>query len=255
MKKTFFTIILLANTAFAASISYDEMTAAQQSGIIFKGWSDVKVSAQNTPWANIDGWGTTPFTVSFDISNITGIKAGEVMVCLSGSHLSWGYADGALLLTLDDNNNVVLLNHSGGNSWATFFDGSTRGDTSTNPVTYTMCNSDLGLSVSDSQKSITTITLVSDPTAKTFSMYNNGKLIATQSDWNTDTGVVGLQLGTVFGGATDRIISGTVDIDNLYYWKKALSESEIKSLIIPEPTTATLSLLALAGLAARRRRK
>ncbi|MBQ8901404.1 MAG: PEP-CTERM sorting domain-containing protein [Akkermansia sp.] len=29
----------------------------------------------------------------------------------------------------------------------------------------------------------------------------------------------------------------------------------LKTMIVPEPTTATLSLLALAGLAARRRRR
>ena len=36
---------------------------------------------------------------------------------------------------------------------------------------------------------------------------------------------------------------------------KTAFESYIKTKTIPEPTTATLSLLALAGLAARRRRK
>lgn len=35
----------------------------------------------------------------------------------------------------------------------------------------------------------------------------------------------------------------------------ALTASEVKALTVPEPATATLSLLALAGLAARRRRK
>lgn len=38
-------------------------------------------------------------------------------------------------------------------------------------------------------------------------------------------------------------------------YKGALTETQMTSLIVPEPTTATLSLLALAGLAARRRRR
>lgn len=38
-------------------------------------------------------------------------------------------------------------------------------------------------------------------------------------------------------------------------YKGALTETQMTSLIVPEPATATLSLLALAGLAARRRRK
>ena len=44
-------------------------------------------------------------------------------------------------------------------------------------------------------------------------------------------------------------------IDNLYVWNRALGTTEVKALVVPEPATATLSLLALCGLAARRRRK
>ena len=35
----------------------------------------------------------------------------------------------------------------------------------------------------------------------------------------------------------------------------ALNQQAIKAALVPEPTTATLSLLALCGLAARRRRR
>lgn len=45
---------------------------------------------------------------------------------------------------------------------------------------------------------------------------------------------------------------GTMDIT---FYNTALTVPQMKSLLVPEPTTATLSLLALAGLAARRRRK
>ena len=51
-------------------------------------------------------------------------------------------------------------------------------------------------------------------------------------------------------------------IDNIYTWQGEVTANDIMtaskqepSPSIPEPTTATLSLLALAGLAARRRRK
>lgn len=46
--------------------------------------------------------------------------------------------------------------------------------------------------------------------------------------------------------------SGTVDVT---FYNGVLTEGEMQSLMVPEPATATLSLLALAGLAARRRRK
>ncbi|MBQ8517960.1 MAG: PEP-CTERM sorting domain-containing protein [Akkermansia sp.] len=51
------------------------------------------------------------------------------------------------------------------------------------------------------------------------------------------TGVSNLSYGTVSGWQTSVKLSGTV------------------AASVPEPATATLSLLALAGLAARRRRK
>lgn len=69
------------------------------------------------------------------------------------------------------------------------------------------------------------------------------------------------QLGSQWGDGGRRV---TADFDDLAIWNRALSAEEVALLaqgavangaIIPEPTTATLSLLALGGLAARRRRK
>lgn len=54
-----------------------------------------------------------------------------------------------------------------------------------------------------------------------------------------------------FAGSTDNVSDITV-------WKGVVSASDLEAgdtPAVPEPTTATLSLLALAGLAARRRRK
>ena len=57
------------------------------------------------------------------------------------------------------------------------------------------------------------------------------------------------------------VFSNAVTSAYLYNSRITKSEAETitqalgKSSVIPEPTTATLSLLALAGLAARRRRK
>ncbi len=47
------------------------------------------------------------------------------------------------------------------------------------------------------------------------------------------------------------VYTGSYDQDTLL----AASSAAVKSLAVPEPTTATLSLLALAGLAVRRRRR
>ena len=64
-----------------------------------------------------------------------------------------------------------------------------------------------------------------------------------------------IELGRRWQGGATLSEGETVDFDNITFWNKALSDSEVSGLVIPEPTTATLSLLALAGLAARRHRK
>jgi uncharacterized protein (TIGR03382 family) len=53
-------------------------------------------------------------------------------------------------------------------------------------------------------------------------------------------------------------VSANADlVDSVYLVGSVLTASEVQSIhqSIPEPATATLSLMALAGLAARRRRK
>ena len=53
-------------------------------------------------------------------------------------------------------------------------------------------------------------------------------------------------------GVYDGVLTDSMAIELVKYEK---TNSTLKTSIVPEPTTATLSLLALAGLAARRRRK
>jgi len=68
------------------------------------------------------------------------------------------------------------------------------------------------------------------------------------------------QFGSLWGDGSRR---ANAQFDDLAIWNRVLDEREIASLAngstalnaVPEPTTATLSLLALAGLAVRRRRK
>ncbi len=74
----------------------------------------------------------------------------------------------------------------------------------------------------------------------------SGYLTTTQT--NT---INGLYIGN---WAKDGVFQGGGKMDITFY-NTALTTTQMKSLLVPEPTTATLSLLALAGLAARRRRK
>ena len=106
----------------------------------------------------------------------------------------------------------------------------------------------------------TTITLVgtasaSDNNTLSLDLYANGVSQITlnvpkATNWVSDKNIT-FQFG-YFGNANN---SSTFDVDNVLIYNKALSAVEINAITVPEPTTATLSLLALAGLAMRRRRK
>lgn len=96
----------------------------------------------------------------------------------------------------------------------------------------------------------TTLTLYVDDFVATF-------------DYSGTTGdLSNFQLGSLWGDGSRRV---EAQYDDLAIWNRVLSTEEVSllskgavadgTLTIPEPTTATLSLLALAGLAARRRRK
>ena len=70
----------------------------------------------------------------------------------------------------------------------------------------------------------------------------------------------GTTSGYSFGNTTDinSVSFNSSVVNSAYYFDSIATTANAKSLnaaLVPEPTTATLSLLALAGLAARRRRK
>lgn len=252
MKKTLIALMALAGIASAASIGYDEMTDAQKSDVA-KYWSDSQtLTSSSDEWANL-GTGTS-FTISFDIANINVSSTESTIASFAGSHNANQWDDGKLLIRLSDSGSLTLFNSHGtsSNSWSEYFDGSTYGEATVSSYT-----TDLGLKAKDSFTTTTTFTLVSDTANKTFTIYKNGTQIDQWTNWNTDTGLTGLQLGGRFGGGGTKLSGDeTVVFDNVTIWNKALSASEVSDIItVPEPTTATLSLLALAGLAARRRRR
>ena len=100
-----------------------------------------------------------------------------------------------------------------------------------------------------------TITLTIADTAVNY--YLNGNSIGSATlnisgnDWTAET-ITTLSLGSWPGSSANS--RSSAKFYNLAVYSGAMSASEVAALV-PEPTTATLSLLALAGLAARRRRK
>ena len=91
----------------------------------------------------------------------------------------------------------------------------------------------------------------------TWATFNNG---TADSPTNVANGALDkLLLGGGKGGANGPAVGYSFEVDDIVVYSFDSSKvgiSDVKAaLIIPEPATATLSLLALAGLCARRRRK
>lgn len=115
-----------------------------------------------------------------------------------------------------------------------------------------------------------TVAAINTPVTLTLMNYNGTLYLAQNGDWATfgtsqyegasagDKNLNKLTLG--FGqNGQNGLTAQTITVDDISVYTfnhQAVSLAEVKSaLTTPEPTTGTLSLLALAGLCARRRRK
>lgn len=178
--------------------------------------------------SGISGLSASGFTISFDVNNIT--KNGHLFTLLS---------NGASNASANWRTTRIVAN--GNSIYAQF-----AGDA--NRITATLT------------EQWTTVTIVGTAEAASFTlhMYLNGEncgsfTVANASNY-TSEGLTKLQYG-YYGTAAN---SAAADFDNLLIYSRALSADEVKALVkttVPEPAAATLSLLALVGLAARRRRR
>ena len=259
MKKTIITLLALSASVYGATVGpvdttdstlktyFNFETGNSQTAGSMSGWNE------KLTWNEDGQYGTTSqshtmyaenlslnlgnsggLTVSFDIKNLT--REGTVLTISNGA-----VGDGwkALLLSINKNEE-------------------TQGYTLTSTVGTLTLSANIG-NLTD----WTTVTVVATTVDKTYGsetcnvdLYVDGTLAnATTSPWGAHNfvrdGLNKVQMG--YWGNGDN--SGYADFDNVLIYGRAMSASEIKGLVIPEPATATLSLLALAGLAARRRRK
>ncbi len=97
------------------------------------------------------------------------------------------------------------------------------------------------------------LTLTSDGSAYTLS--NNVVVYATITDSANKRTLLSGNFSAWEGNVVLQNADGTAYTAGAYTWETSAEGLNIVTVTVPEPTTATLSLLALAGLAARRRRK
>ena len=262
MKKTIIALMALAGVAGAASVGYNSMTEVQKNGVVLA-WDfststgaatvgstngDFDMNTTGTaasltertshPWKNgmSGSFSNGNFTLSFDLNSF---KASNWQALVT-MYTSDGSGDNKCLqIGVNTSGDLNIFNNVAG---ATGYAGITS-------------DGGIDTGLNSGMTKTATLTLVSDmETSQTLSVYVDGASVGSWSNWTaeSDYALNGIQFGAAFGGSRSF---PEAEISNITLWNKALSADEVKGLIVPEPTTAMLSLLALAGLAARRRRK
>ncbi len=187
------------------------------------------------------------FTLHFDLIQTAKSSAwGSIVSLYSNGANGTKEWDNALSLRREDGDGYIYLSLTDGGNGVKGFDGRTSNTSKINT----------GIKA-DGSSGPCSITIVSAAASEgqtygTLTLYINGEQKGQVTDWNA-TKLTGISFGRTFND--NKNPAGTTYIDNLSFWNAALSSSAVSALHVPEPTTATLSLLALAGLAARRRRK
>lgn len=183
--------------------------------------------------SNLPGrFDSSSFTISLDVNGLTLNSAGSSPIFnISCWNNSSANGQNPILLKANSNKELVLT-----------LDGQ--------EVITTGVNVD---SLEWTTVTLTSSKLASNASNQTLSLYINGEKKGDCTGWIGSQNIDAMQIGAILGGAGSSVSS--MQIDNLSLWNRALSETEIKSLVVPEPTTAMLSLLALAGGALRRRRQ
>ncbi len=199
---------------------------------------------------------------NFTVSDLAGTCTGSAPVTITGLNLDSGFTFSFQLV------GATGMNPSGGAAYVALYsdasksgrddcfyiNGNNRSNFGLGDMAWGDDNAawnwayDNQLSQADAVGSVFTLTW--DAASKTATFYVDGESVASFASGS------GALEKITFATAAGQNNGGSVTYDNIALWERTFTADEVKALsVIPEPTTAALSLLALAGLAARRRRK
>ena len=234
MKKTFITLLALAGAASAATTQVWDLSQSVTSGDFLydasTGLFTDNTDVEGTVLNGVDGSSKIQTNISFTL-NLT--KAMEV-------------TSDTLLLNMDTGGDIGLALTTSGLSGA--WQGSSWGDA----ISYDTLLADSGVFADIEGNKYITLTFVETYGSGVQVWSNTTKHIdysGLKSSSNTSLASIYVNSGYVEALQFETEWKGDAIVNtNVAFNAEAMQ-------VIPEPATATLSLLALAGLAARRRRK
>lgn len=231
MKRTIIALIALAGVAAAAP---QALTLTSPQGAKIEGSNNYV--AWSEEYSQLDSW-----SLSFELLDSSLGNAAIFSTERVGGGGAVGYvlnttSTGGLSLTNTNNSNVSLLSLD-------------------NVIT------------AGTQTGTITLTYVADEADAYYGFYNNGVAAGTILG-GTFTLTIGEQIASAYVVSSEHTMlwngegHGAAGNVSSRFWTNggaekmySISVAKLDNKLIPEPATATLSLLALAGLAARRRRK
>ncbi len=248
MKKTIVTLMALAGVAVADSVTVTPLTAGETE------WSDISLRNRAT-WTH----DTAAGTLTLDNSNWgQAVSTYDLATNLSLESFSFNLARGSVSagvsITLIGTDKAISFGSKDYGSGELFYGTTTKTDAESYSLNTQW----------DKGTTVTPTSLLADALnynalasiSGTTAVNADGDLILTlsaSSSATASTGSATINLGKDF--VVDKImICGDGANNATGIW--TVSNMSVKgSPVVPEPATATLSLLALAGLAVRRRRK
>lgn len=268
MKNSFLTLLMLSSMAMGATLTYNQYEEAGLKNGLVSAWSFDSGNADN---ASSLTWNGTFAESDKGTGYVGSVSDTRYVPYADNTSITSSFTSKSFTLSLD------LVSYETNFKWKNIFtlyagDGINEGNSLVlTKIDDTFAIYSYGFGDSSAGNMSEAVTFNSDSTPINFTVtydgtnlvtYINGELSMT-TEVSSSTGLQGVHFGSGVNETRpiDSDYRGTnyAELDNIALWNTALTANQVKMIatgeIIPEPATATLSLLALSGLAMRRRRK